>query len=113
MKKIIGILLILVGPILGAGLFAIGASQDAPGMCVIGFGLALIFVVKGLVLADRISSYWSNRLLFTAFGAGGVLLTTVLLADGEFESRPQLSLIGFVIGIGLLYLGNRRQVREK
>ena len=113
MKKIIGILLILVGPILGAGLFAIGASQDAPGMCVIGFGLALIFEVKGLVLADRISSYWSNRLLFTAFGAGGVLLTTVLLADGEFESRPQLSLIGFVIGIGLLYLGNRRQVREK
>ena len=93
--------------------FAIGASQDAPGMCVIGLGLALIFVVKGLVLVDRISAYWSNRLLFNAFGAGGVLLTTVLLADGEFESRPQLSLIGFVIGIILLYLGNRRQIREK
>ena len=38
-----GILLIVAGPILGAGLFAIGASQDAPGMCVIGLGLALIF----------------------------------------------------------------------
>lgn len=113
MKKNMGILLIVAGLILGAGLFAIGASQDAPGMCVIGLGLALIFVLKGLVLANRISVYWSNRLLFTAFGAGGVFLTAVLLADGEFDSRPQLSLIGFVIGIVLLYLGNRRQVREK
>lgn len=112
MKRIMGILLMLVGPILGAGLFAIGVSQDAPGMCVIGLGLALIFVVKGLVLAKRISAYWSNRLLFNAFGVGGVLLTTVLLADGEFESRPEWSLIGFVLGAGLLYWGNRRQLRQ-
>lgn len=111
MKKIMGILMIVVGLLLGAGLFTIGATQDAPGMCVIGLGVALILVVNGCAQLGWFPSLWVKRFLFTTFGLGGLLLTSVLLADGEFESRPELSLIGFVLGLALLYWDNRRQVK--
>ena len=112
MKKTIGMVMIVLGLLLGAGLFTLGANQDAPGMCVLGLSGALIFVLKGSARLKWFPATWVNRCLFTAFGAGGILLTAVLLGDGEFASHPEWSLLGFILGGSLLYWGNRRQLRK-
>lgn len=96
----------VIGVAAGAVLFAIGYSEDAPGLCLLGFSLAFVLVMWGLSNAGVIKKGFLAPILLFCFGAGGIVLSIVLLLDGEFGKSPWLAIVGVVLGIILIALGS-------
>lgn len=111
MKKLLrpaALLPAVTGIAAGAVLFAVGYAEDAPGLCLIGLSAAFVLILWGLRNAGVIRRGFLAPILLLSFGAGAILLTTVLLLDGEFGTSPGLSLIGFALGTALIALGAHR-----
>lgn len=95
----------LAGIAIGALLFAFGYTEDAPGMCLLGLSIAFVLALWGLYRAGLVKRGLLSPILLSCFGAGGVLLSIVLLLDGEFEDSPGLALLGMAVGAALIALG--------
>lgn len=96
---------ILVGTAAGAVLFVFGYSQDAPGLCLIGLSVAFVLIMWGIYNAGIIKKGSLAPILLFCFGAGGIILSIVLLLDGEFEALPGLAFVGVALGIALVVIG--------
>jgi predicted MFS family arabinose efflux permease len=99
------LLLIFGGIAICAVLFTIGASEDAPGMCAIGIAIAFAMVTLGVVKAGIIQRSLYAPILLFGYGAGGALLSALLLAEGEFENLPWIGVLVIVLGIALVAAG--------
>lgn len=108
MKKLLKpatILPILIGLVIGAVLFWIGSSEDAPGMCVIGLSVAFVLCMWGMYNTGIIKKEFLAPIYLFCFGAGGILLSIVLLLDGEFGESPWVAAVGVILGSVLVLLG--------
>lgn len=108
MKKLMTptvLLPILIGIVIGALLFSVGASEDAPGLCLIGLSVAFVLIMWGLTKAGLIKNGFLAPILLLCFGVGGVVLSIVLLLDGEFGDSPGFAIIGIGVGFLLLTMG--------
>ena len=111
MRKLIkpaSLLPILIGIAVGTVLFIFGYSEDAPGMCLIGLSIAFVLVMWGVYNAGMIKKGLLAPILLFCFGAGGIVLSIVLLLDGEFENSPWLAIVGVALGIALIVIGTIR-----
>lgn len=98
-------LMMLTGVLIGGILFAFGAYDDAPGVCAIGLSVGFILIMLGINKTGVIKRGLLTPILLFVFGVFVALLTTSILLDGEFESRPWLSLIGYALAVILLLIG--------
>jgi hypothetical protein len=98
-------LMMLAGVLIGTILFAFGAYDDAPGVCAIGLSVGFVLIMLGINKTGVIKRGLLTPILLFVFGVSGALLTTSILLDGEFESRPWLSLIGYALAVILLLIG--------
>lgn len=98
-------LMMLAGVFIGGVLFAFGAYDDAPGVCAIGLSVGFILIMLGINKTGVIKRGLLLPILLFFFGVFVALLTTSILLDGEFESRPWLSLIGYALAVILLFIG--------
>lgn len=99
------ILPIVIGLVVGAALFIIGNAEDAPGMCVIGLSVAFVLSMWGIYNAGIIKKGFLAPIYLLCFGAGGIVLSVVLLIDGEFGESPGMAAIGIVLGVVLVVAG--------
>ena len=115
LTKLATLLPILIGIAVGTVLFIFGYSEDAPGMCLVGLSVAFVLIMWGVYNAGMIKKGFLAPILLFCFGAGGIILSIVLLLDGEFENSPWLALVGVALGIALISTGamRLRQVNTK
>ncbi len=104
---------ILIGAAVGIWLFVLGAVADAPGLSLIGLTAAFLLIMWGIRNAGMIKKGFFLPILLFCFGAGGIVLSVVLLLDGEFEDSPGLALIGIALGIALIIAGAIRLRKVK
>lgn len=104
---------ICVGVIIGALLFTVGYFEDAPGMCLLGLSATFVLSMWGLSNAGAIKKGFLAPILLLCFGAGGILLSIVLLLDGEFEELPGLAFVGVALGAILIIIGTIRLRKVK
>lgn len=104
---------ILIGIAIGTVLFIIGYSEDAPGMCLVGISIAFVLIMWGIYNGGMIKKGFLVPLLFFCFGAGGIVLSIVLLLDGELENSPWLALVGIALGAALIIIGAVRLRKTK
>lgn len=102
------VLPILTGIAIGGLLFAVGALEDAPGMCAIGLSIGFVLIMLGINNTGIIKKGLLAPILLFCFGTFAVLLTTALLLDKEFGNRPWLSLIGYAVAFALLLSGTHQ-----
>lgn len=107
------ILPIIIGLVTGAALFVMGEIQDAPGLCLLGIVDAFLLTVKGLHTTGIIPKGVLLPSVLICFGAGGIVLSVVLLLDGEFGDSPEFAFIGAGIGILLIIAGAAGLIKRK
>lgn len=108
MKRILKpstLLPMLIGIIVGVTLFMLGDADDAPGLSLIGLVAAFLLIMWGVFNTGVIKKGLLAPILLLCFGVGGILLSVVLLLDGEFEESPGMSLIGAGLGVILICVG--------
>ncbi len=96
---------ILAGILVGAVLFYLGDASDAPGLSLLGLTAAFLLIMWGVHNTGVIEEGFLAPILWFCFGAGGILLSIVLLLDGEFEESPGLALIGIALGVVFIVIG--------
>jgi hypothetical protein len=96
---------IALGVLSGAGLFAFGYTQDAPGLCAIGLALAFGLMMLGIRNAGVIKKSVFAPLMLFFYAAGIILLDLVLFFDHEFEDKPWLVFIGLAFGVIMIAVG--------
>lgn len=104
---------ILFGVAVGAVLFAIGSSEDAPGMCLIGLSSAFVMIMLGINNTSVIKKGFLAPIFLFCFGIAAVILSIVLLLNDEFEQYPQLSFIGISCGIIFTVCGTVKLRKRK
>ena len=106
---------ILMGVVVGVVLFMLGDADDAPGLSLMGLVAAFLLIMWGVYNTGVIRKGFLTSIILLCFGAGGVLLSVVLLLDGEFEESPGIALIGVALGIILIAIGAipLRKIRQK
>ena len=95
----------VIGLVTGSVLFWLGSMDDAPGLSLIGLALAFSLIMWGMYNAGVIKRGFLVPTYLFSFGAGGILVSILLLLDGEFEDNPGLALIGVALGIALICFG--------
>lgn len=88
---------ILSGITVGGLLFALGESDDAPGLCAIGLSIGYILVMFGINKTGVIRKGLFAPVLLLSFAAFFAIITTSILLDGEFGDRPGYSAIGYLM----------------
>ena len=99
------IMLILAGAAAGTLLFISGAADDAPGLSLIGLAAAFLLIMSGVYKAGAITKNSLAAVLLLCSGAGAVLMSAVLLIDGEFGESPCAALTGAAAGAALIASG--------
>lgn len=100
--KPVTLLPILIGVATGAMLFWIGYAEDAPGMCVLGLAIAFVLILLGIRNAGIVKKEYFLPIILLCFGLGGIVLSIVLLLDGEFGESPGLAAIGIALGVAMI-----------
>lgn len=103
--KLSALLPIIIGLIIGVTLFILGDMDDAPGLSLIGLVAAFCLIMLGINNAGVINKGFLVPILLLCFGAGGILVSIVLLFDGEFEENPGMAFIGVALGVALIFVG--------
>lgn len=111
--KPVTLLPILIGVAVGALLFMLGDADDAPGLSLVGLATAFLLIMWGVYNSGVIKKGLLEPVLLFCFGAGGILLSVVLLLDGEFEKSPGMAFIGVVLGVALIVIGMIRLRKMK
>lgn len=96
---------LLLSIILGGALFILGEIDDAPGLCLIGILVAIIFFMRAIYNTNILSKGYHLPIVSIIIGSLGVLTTTVLIIDNEIQFNSPLTLIGFTSGALLITLG--------
>lgn len=96
------LLLILIGMAAGAAMCWVGIAEDAPGMCVLGLATAFVLILLGIRNAGMVKKQHFLPIILFCFGLGAVVLSIVLLLDGEFGESPGFALIGVALGIAMI-----------
>jgi drug/metabolite transporter (DMT)-like permease len=96
---------IIIGVIIGVTLVILGGMVDPPGLRGIGITAALCLMSWGVYNTGIIKKGMGISVLLLCFGAGGILLSIVLLIEGEFEESPGIALIGVALGSVLIGTG--------
>lgn len=95
----------LSGVAISAFLFILGDTSDAPGVALVGFTLGLLLLIWGIHNTGMVRKGVLLPCLLFCFGTGGIVLSIVLLADGELGKSPSLALIGMGLGLVLFLVG--------
>lgn len=111
--KPVTLLPILIGVAVGALLYMLGDADDAPGLSLVGLVAAFLLIMWGVYNAGVIKKGFLAPILLLCFGAGGILLSVVLLLDGEFEETPGIAFIGAALGVALIVIGTIRFRKAK
>jgi hypothetical protein len=106
---------IISGIVFGGLLFAFGASDevDAPGICAIGLSVGFLLIMLGVNKTGIIRKGFLAPILLFCFSVFVIFLDSAILLDGEFEDKPQLSLIGYGGGVIMLIAGIMRMRKLK
>lgn len=96
---------ILGGIAIGTVLFLLGDANDAPGLSLIGLAVAFMLIMWGMYHGGVIKQGFLVPILGLCFGGGGILVSLVLLLDGEFEESPGMALIGVALGMVFIVIG--------
>lgn len=104
---------IVIGVAVGVVLFMLGDADDAPGLSLIGFIAAFLLIMWGIYNTGVMKKGFLAPTLLLCFGAGGAILSLVLLLDGEFEESPGMALIGVALGVVLIVMGIIRWRKAK
>jgi peptidoglycan/LPS O-acetylase OafA/YrhL len=83
----------------------LGLTQDAPGACVIGLGIGYFCLLLCGVNSGLLKTSLFAPVLLLSYALGIIVLNTAILLDGEYESSPQFSLIGYGLGVVLAVVG--------
>jgi len=95
----------VIGLIIGAVLFWLDDMDDAPGLSLIGLATAFCLIMWGIYNAGVIKKGFLVPVLLLCFGAVGILVSIILLFDGEFEDNPGMALISVALGLVLICIG--------
>ncbi len=96
---------IIIGVIVGVTLVILGGMVDPPGVRGIGITIGLCLMTWGIYNTGIIKKGMGISVLLLCFGFGGILLSIVLLLEGEFEESPGIALIGIALGLVLIGTG--------
>lgn len=114
MKKILKLTVIgplLIGILISSVFFYLANLDDAPGLAALGLMIGFLVNMVGISNAKIIKQGWLVPFIFVMLGAFVLLMTIVLLIDGEFNHEPRLSLIGF--GTATILLGSAVIIRRR
>jgi len=111
--KLSTLLPILTGITAGLLLFIFGNAEDAPGLSAIGLAVAFLMIMWGVYNTGMIKKGFLSPILLLCFGACGILLSIVLLLDGEFNDSPWMELIRIALGVILIILGRMHLRKTK
>lgn len=114
MKKMLKLTVIgplLIGILISSVFFYLANLDDAPGLAALGLMIGFLVGMVGISNAKIIKQGWLVPFIFVMLGAFVLLMTIVLLIDGEFNHEPRLSLIGF--GTATILLGSAVIIRRR
>lgn len=98
----------LLGILIGLVLFIMGENDDAPGLVLIGFIVAIVLVFCGIYnAAAGVKKGLLPAILCFFLSAFGVIWTVALAIEGEFGDSPGIIIFVGLICIGLLIVGIR------
>lgn len=95
----------IIGILLGAAFFALGYTQDAPGVCAIGLAFTFGLSMLGVRNAGIIKKGLLAPLLLFCYATAGIFLDFVLLFDHEFDDNPGMVFIGLALGAIMIVVG--------
>ena len=96
---------VLLGVAVAALLLKLGHADDAPGLGGMGLIAGFLLTMRGVHNAGVVRKGFLLPIILLCFGAGVILLSVVLLLDGELEEWPWFAPVGITIGIVLIVLG--------
>ena len=96
---------VISGIIICAALFALGASEDAPGVILMGICIAFLLILWGVYKAGIISKGQYMYIVPLFFGVVFLVMSVVLKLDGELDEAPNSFFIGLLTGVALLGFG--------
>lgn len=99
------VLPIILGMVIGGGLFILGELDDAPGLCAIGLSIGFILIMLGVNKTGMIPKGLLLPGILLSFSVFIALITTSILIDGEFGDKPWFSAFGFTIALALFIIG--------
>lgn len=108
MKRLIKVSTLLpavIGLIIGVVLFWLGDMDDAPGLSLIGLVIAFCLIMWGIYNAGVIKKGFLASILLLCFGVGIIIVSALLLFDGEFEDNPGIAFLAIAVGIVLIGIG--------
>lgn len=95
----------LLGIVIGSLLFILGEMEDAPGLCLLGLIVAYFLGMFGAYKVQALRKETSIIVSLLSFGIGSILLSVILLLDGEFGNNPNMVWAGVILGIILIASG--------
>ncbi len=96
---------VLLGVAVAALLLTLGHADDAPGLGGIGVIAGFLLIMRGVHNANVVRRGFLLPFILLCFGVGGILLSVVLLLDGELEEWPWFAPVGIAIGVVLIVIG--------
>ena len=103
--KLSTLLPLIAGVIIGTVLFWLGDMDDSPGLGLIGLASAFCLIMWGIYNAGVIKKEYFSAILLLCFGAGIILVSIILLFDGEFENHPGIAFLPVALGIVMIIFG--------
>ncbi len=96
---------VLLGGAVAALFLTLGHADDAPGLGGMGLIAGFLLAMRGVHNAGVVRKGFLLPFILLCFGAGGILLTVVLLLDGELEEWPWFAPVGIAVGVVLIVIG--------
>ena len=104
---------VIVGIIIGAGLFFLGEADDAPGLCLTGLVLGSALIFFGIFGVKRIREKIDPGIAAPLFYCvSGIILGIVLEFDGEISAIQRIIIISAMIGMALISIGTVMLIRR-
>lgn len=107
------LLFILMGAIIGAVLFLLGDSKDAPGLSFIGISIAFMLVMRGVYYTRIVPQGYHMPCVFSVFGVVALVFPFILFLDGEITLLSVSAGISFLCVILLLAISLLRARKVK
>lgn len=96
---------LIISIFLGIGLFVLGDTKDAPGICFIGIIVFILLMMRTLCNANIIKYNYYTPIVLLLLGSLITLLTIVLILDSEIQVLSIFTFMGLITGILLVIIG--------